>query len=107
MDLERVELDQQVKLVIDKDTYSSITTYGKIDYVDPTLVDFNNLPHYRIIGTFNESDGATDMTFYDSGIQIRVVIPEEDFLHDLIKEKYVLIKDNLINLYYSYTYSAK
>ena len=107
LDLERIELNQQVKLVIDKDTYSSITTYGKIDYVDPTLVDFNNLPHYRIIGTFNESDGATDMTFYDSGIQIRVVVPEEDFLHDLIKEKYVLIKDNLMNLYYSYTYSAK
>jgi len=47
------------------------------------------------------------MTFYDSGIQIRVVIPEEDFLHDLIKEKYVLIKEKLMNLYYSHTYSAK
>ena len=81
LDLEKVVLGQQVKLVIDKDIYSSISTHGVIDYIDPLLVEFNNVPHYRIIGTFNATDGISNEAFYDSGIQIKVVVINNDILY--------------------------
>ena len=81
LDLEKVVLGQQVKLVIDKDIYSSISTHGVIDYIDPLLVEFNNVPHYRIIGTFNATDGISNEAFYDSGIQIKVVVIKNNILY--------------------------
>ena len=87
LDLERVVLGQQVKLVIDKDIYSSISTHGVIDYIDPLLVEFNNVPHYRIIGTFNATDGISNEAFYDSGIQIKVVVIKNNILYHY--DKYI------------------
>ena len=87
LDLEKVVLGQQVKLVIDKDIYSSISTHGVIDYIDPLLVEFNNVPHYRIIGTFNATDGISNEAFYDSGIQIKVIVIKKSILYHY--DKYI------------------
>ena len=87
LDLEKVVLGQQVKLVIDKDIYSSISTHGVIDYIDPILVESNNVPHYRIIGTFNATDGISNEAFYDSGIQIKVIVIKKSILYHY--DKYI------------------
>jgi hypothetical protein len=66
---------------------TSISTHGVIDYIDSILVEFNNVPQYRIIGTFNATDGISNEAFYDSGIQIKVIVIKKNILYHY--DKYI------------------
>ena len=69
IDLENVNVGQEVKLIINKDIFSSDEAFGIIDYIEPNLVEFGDAPYYKIIGTLDKSFA----NLYDSGIQLKVV----------------------------------